>query len=401
MVARPTVSVLLGNEGRELGEDVMRHNSHYYGLDVLRLVAASFVVLDHFGSYGWRSVAATVPADQLAFPFLTGMTNIGSVGVEIFFLLSGFVIAASAKGSTPLQFALSRAIRVFPALWLCGLVALVARATTGEPWGELANVFARSALLSPVGPYIDGVVWTLVVEAIFYLLVFVVLLRGGFGQIERVAKGLGMLSAAFITIMALAAACASLHPALATLAALCDRFPFKVLLLRHGVFFALGILLWAAFETRFSRTRVTWMLALTAFCTLELGINRGSAAETFITIALWWAGFAAVAASVAGSAAVSRRLGGWTRVAQDVGRLSYPLYLNHYSLGMVLVPALSAAGLGRTSAFGVSLGLVVGSSYLVMRYPERWIQKHLRARLRAQLKSSSTSREPMLPAGIA
>lgn len=375
----------------------MRNNAHYYGLDALRLVAASLVVLDHFGSYGWRSVSATVPEDQLAFPFLTGMTNIGSVGVEIFFLLSGFVIAASAQNTTPGRFALSRAIRVFPALWLCGLVAWVARATTGEPLGFLANVFARSAVLSPAGPYIDGVVWTLVVEAVFYLLIFAVLLRDGFGRIEAVAKVLGVLSAGFIIVMASALAFAEAHLTVASLAAMCDRFPFKVLLLRHGVFFALGIILWSSFERGFTRSKLAWIIALAAVCTIELGINRGSVQEAATTMVLWWAGFAAIAASVAHGSTVRRLLGGWTGPVGDMGRFSYPLYLNHYTLGMVLVPALAGYGFGRGTVFALSLGFVVVSSYLVMRYPERWIQQHLRARLRARLNGKATGK-PMLTA---
>ncbi len=380
----------------------MRSRIHYLGLDLLRLVAASLVVLDHFGSYGWHTVSATGPQSDLAFPFLAGMTNVGSVGVEIFFLLSGFVIAASAQGTAPVQFALSRGIRVFPALWLCGLIALAARAGAGEPLGQLVGFFARSAVLSPAGPYIDGVVWTLVVEAVFYLLVFAVLLRDGFTRIALVAKILGVASAAFVVVMAAAVIFSQIHPAAGTLAALCDRFPFKVLLLRHGVFFALGILLWSGFETGFTRVALRWMTGLAAVCTIELGINRGSAGEAFLTIVLWWTGLAAVVASVRWGEALSRMLGFWRKPIGNMGRLSYPLYLNHYTLGMVLVPALAGQGSGRAAAFAVSLAIVVASSYAIMRYPERWAQRLLRARLRARLKSGAAPGERgIMPAGLA
>ena len=380
----------------------MRSKTHYLGLDVLRLVAASLVVLDHFGSYGWHTVSATGAQGDLAFPFLTGMTNVGSVGVEIFFLLSGFVIAASAQGTAPVQFALSRGIRVFPALWLCGLIALAARAGAGEPLGQLVNFFARSAVLSPAGPYIDGVVWTLVVEAVFYLLVFTVLVRDGFDRIALVAKVLGVASAAFVVVMAAAVIFSPVHPAAATLAALCDRFPFKVLLLRHGVFFALGILLWSGFETGFTRVTLRWMTGLAAICTIELGINRGSAAEAFVTILLWWIGLAALVASVVWGETLSRLLGFWRKPIQDLGRLSYPLYLNHYTLGMVLVPTLASHGLGRGAAFAAALAIVVGSAYAIMRYPERWAQRLLRAKLRDRLKTGTAPGESrILPAGLA
>jgi peptidoglycan/LPS O-acetylase OafA/YrhL len=71
---------------------------HYFGLDLMRFTAAWFVVLDHFGLFGWKSPRAFASPNEIAFPFLHRMTGIGSIGVEIFFLISGFVIAGSAIG---------------------------------------------------------------------------------------------------------------------------------------------------------------------------------------------------------------------------------------------------------------------------------------------------------------
>ena len=359
---------------------------HYIGLDVLRLGAAGLVVADHFGAFGWHHATASATGD--AFPFLHGMENIGSIGVEIFFLISGFVIAASAKGTTASAFLLNRAIRVLPALWMCGLIAVAARATTGEPIGALLGFFVRSAVLSPVGPYIDGVVWTLVVEAVFYALIFAVLLRGGFARIERVAIGLGIVSAAFLGMFAVATLFAPGHPHVATLAALCGRFPFKVLLLRHGVFFAIGMLLWRGFDS--GRFRLGWMAAFALACSVEIAIDRGGIGDIAISLALWWAGLASIVVSVATGDAISRRCHRWIGAAQAMGRVSYPLYLNHYVLGMVLVPAFASCGLSRPAVLAVALGIVGGSSYLIMRYPERMLQRYLRGKLTARPRERGT-----------
>lgn len=57
-----------------------------------------------------------------------------------------------------------------------------------------------------------------------------------------------------------------------------------------------------------------------------------------------------------------------------LGRLSYPVYLNHYILGPVLVAALAALGLPRGAVLALALSAVLLVSYLVMAYPERVLQ---------------------------
>ena len=380
---------------------MMRKGVHYIGLDVLRIVAATLVVADHFGAYGWASPTTAARGDALAFPFLHGMETVGSIGVEVFFLISGFVISASAQGTSATHFILNRAIRVFPVLWICGVVALVARATTGEPLGALFGFFLRSASLSPAGPYIDGVVWTLVVEAVFYVLIFAVLLKDAFTKLDVVAKVLGTTSAIFLTVMGTAMLLAPSHLHLATLAALCERFPCKVFLLRHGAFFALGMLLWSSFNAGFNRPRMIWMTSLALACTLEIIIERGSLDEAIVPIALWWAAYVAIIFSVADAERLSGVLGRVLQPLQVLGRLSYPLYLNHYVLGMVLVPELVRHGLPRTGVLAVALALVVGSSYLIMRYPERQVQQILRARLKHWLSRGPDERSSRLRASSA
>lgn len=354
---------------------------HYLGLDLLRFFAAWLVVFDHFSLYSWEKVSAEAQGDAVAFPFLHGMGNIGSIGVEIFFLISGFVIVMSAKGVTAKQFILNRGIRVFPALWLCGLIALVARAMGGEPLTFLMESFFRSAVLSPIGPYIDGVVWTLIVEAVFYFLIFIVLYRNSFSRLESIARILGAVSAVFVSLMAAAIFLAYSFPFFEPITAICGRFPFKVFLLRHGVFFALGIFLWLCFDSGFTRARIKWMVLLSAFCSIEIWIDRDSLAGFLVPLLLWWASLATILVSVSNHQWISLRLKPWKGVVKDMGRLSYPLYLNHYSFGMVLVPALFSLNISRPWAFALSIFLVAFTSYLIVLYPERAMQSFLKSRL--------------------
>src|SRR5689334_12900580 len=102
----------------------------------------------HFGYYGWASQVSTrgaMWAHATAFPELLPMTWFGWVGVQIFFVISGFVIANSANAVSPIAFARSRVLRLYPAVWLCAPVTLMAWwVAGGETTRHLAGAFFRS-----------------------------------------------------------------------------------------------------------------------------------------------------------------------------------------------------------------------------------------------------------------
>ena len=369
--------------------------THLYGLDLLRIVAAAMVLLNHFGAYGWRHPDGFATGADAAFPALAFMVGTGAVGVEIFFVISGFVIAMSATGTRPFRFAAGRVIRIVPALWICATIALAARLLYGEPLGALLDAFVRSALLWPDGPYIDGVVWTLVVEAVFYGLVFFAMLAGPAVSFERLALAIGGASAGFIAVFAAAKFGWLGGP---ELAALLERFAFKLLLLRHGVFFAIGMLLFSMHRYGLRPWKLAACGAFAGFALAEIAASAGGGGPALVQGLLWLVGTGAVVASVRYRDAIEGWLRGRHALVRDLGRLSYPLYLNHYTLGMVLVPSLFAAGLGPWAALLAALGAVVGSSWLVTRGPERvgqaWLRALLRPRAREATAGSPASLRP-------
>ena len=370
----------------------MPSRRYYAGLDLLRLAAAGLVVVSHFGVFTLNDPVATGADPALAFPFLHRMQLVGSIGVEIFFLISGFVISASALGSTAANFAVRRAIRILPALWVSGLIAAAASLMIGLRPAAVAAELARSALLSPVGPYIDGVIWTLVVEAVFYLLIFASILTGLIRDIERLALTLGAASMAFIATAVTANALAAESAGAASLADVLQRFPFKVLLLRHGVFFAAGMLLSSGYKHGFSPKRLAWIAALTVFCSLEICLDRPGVRTDAACLGLWWTSLGVLLLSVSRAEPMIAAIGPRAGLVRSGGLLSYTLYLNHYTVGQALVLVLARAGLSGTPAMVASLSVIVFVSYVVMIVPERVLQRRLRNawRGRAALRRSAS-----------
>lgn len=143
-------------------------------LDVLRFVAALAVV-----SYHWlfNGIVNGKVASLSELPSVAGVARYGHLGVNLFFLISGFVIFRSAHGKTARQFAVSRAVRLYPAFW----VALLLTSAMTLAWGAASGLsvsapqVAANMTMAPqvLGvAAVDGVYWTLLLELAFYGLVF-------------------------------------------------------------------------------------------------------------------------------------------------------------------------------------------------------------------------------------
>lgn len=109
-------------------------------------------------------------------------------GVPIFFVISGFLISASWERSPDLKhYALRRALRIFPAMWVCLLVSImlmavlasikppvlwiVGQLTIGQPWTP--GVFRTYGVGTP-----NGSLWTIPVELEFYAVLPAIYLIG-------------------------------------------------------------------------------------------------------------------------------------------------------------------------------------------------------------------------------
>lgn len=342
---------------------------HIFGLDIIRFLAAILVLLNHFATYSATLPSLAAVPDDRAFAFLAAFEGVGATGVEIFFVISGFVIAMSAQGlsglSGALRFALARALRILPALWISGLVSFVALWLVGDNPISLLDRFLRSAILSPIGPYIDGVVWSLVVEAVFYMLVAGLILKGPRIPLYPVALCLGGISCLYLSGYILMVIIDNTG-----WISILDRFPFKVFLLRHGVFFAVGMLIFDRIALQKAgltgKISVLSTSAIVLFCGFGLGeiwigMRGVDLTATVAAIMTFLAGLIALQLSLRSYAVPV-----FPGLYRYLGNMSYTIYLNHYTTGMVIVYVLAETSLTGLALFIASLLAVLVLSHIVL-----------------------------------
>lgn len=145
-----------------------------YQIDLFRFIAALMVVLFH---YTFRGFIAN--SSILEFNTLGSLFKYGYLGVDLFFMISGFVIYMSIENSNLLDFIKSRIVRLYPAFWICVTIsALVIYFWGGQNFSvNLKQYLANLTMLNGFFGInnIDGVYWTLLLEIKFYLLIGFVL----------------------------------------------------------------------------------------------------------------------------------------------------------------------------------------------------------------------------------
>jgi peptidoglycan/LPS O-acetylase OafA/YrhL len=180
--------------------------------NLLRMLAAIGVLISH------AYPISLGPAKMEPLSDLLGVT-LGTVCVMIFFTISGFFITRSFEQKHSLRsFLQARALRLFPALVvvLAATVIISALFLTVAPskmfWPAAGEYLLRNLLLfspkyplpgvfeaNPVGPAINGSLWTLNYEVMCY---FGVVLCGVLGLLRRPAAfalGSGLLLALYAT----------------------------------------------------------------------------------------------------------------------------------------------------------------------------------------------------------
>ncbi|MFH8502392.1 acyltransferase family protein [Streptomyces flaveolus] len=343
-------------------------------LDGLRLVAALMVAAYHYGGRGGSVTDAWGSSAQFQFPTLHTFFAYGCLGVQVFFVISGFVICMSGWGRSLTSFIASRASRLLPAYWAAVILVTAVFALpvvvyeAVSPSDALVNL---TMLQQPLGAdRVLGVCWTLWVEVRFYALFALCVVLPGANR-RRVL----MFCAGWLLAAALAQAA---HEPLLEL----------VLMPEYAPFFVGGVGLYLVHRDR--RDAHAWGLVAAGFLIGQhyavrdlwnaTDPNAFAHRTTFGIVLVVAFGFLAVAAVALGW--LNRANWRWLTVA---GALTYPFYLVHEHLGWVAIRFLHR-GLHVPSAatFALTVAGMLGLAWLLHRF----VEKPLTPRLRTVLSRS-------------
>ncbi|GGQ99622.1 acyltransferase [Streptomyces aurantiogriseus] len=330
--------------------------SRLHAVDGIRLLAALMVALHHFAGTNrvnqpdnriWDRPVSDI------MPTVFHVASYGWIGVEIFFVISGFVICMSCWGRTPKQFFVSRVIRLYPAYWFAVLFTtgvLVALPGVWErlPWRDV--LLNLTMLQSGSGVRnVDGVYWTLWSELRFYLLFLVV-----------VATGLTYRKVVlFCCVWGVAAMLAPVAklPLLELIANPEGAWYFiagLALYLMHR--FGQDLLLWGILG-------MSWLMAQRE---LGLRVDEVEHVSSWRGAVLIFTVFLLTMVAIA-LGHTDRIRGRWLVTA---GSLTYPLYLTHYAAGTTVINRLRDTMDARLLVGVVLVGFLV-LSWLVHRFVER------------------------------
>ena len=341
-------------------------------LDALRLLAALAVLSYHYTAIDQEFWGH--PATQ-EFPQLSLLTRYGYLGVELFFIISGFVILMTAYGRSLPAFVASRISRLYPAYWAAVIITVLLQAfwdggRSVEPVEALVNLTMLQEAWDVTS--VQGAFWTLWVELKFYLLIGVMLALGG------VTRGRAI-------------AFAILWPPLAQLARATDADLLESLLITSWApYFAGGMLLYLLHREG-PDLLVLLGLGMNVVLALQQATRYGDAVAPRHSDAPVSQAVLAVLVLLLFAVVYACSTGPLSRVDREwctaAGALTYPLYLVHGQFGFFVITGLS----GRVDSHLV-LALAASLSLLLAWAIHRFVERPSHGPMRRAITSSLTRR---------
>jgi len=339
-------------------------------LDGLRFAAAAAVMLFHYTAAEKRLWGGNT--SPVEFPGISAVSKYGYLGVELFFVISGFVILMTAYQRPIEAFVSSRVSRLFPAYWVAVIGTFVLQSFwSGDRSSTLLDALVNLTMLQGTAGVtnIQGAFWTLWYELKFYLLIGVFVTVG---MTRRRVIAFGFL-----------------WPVLAQIAAATSTtFLSSLLMPAYSPYFAGGMFIYLLH--RHGRDVVVWLgiamnFVLCARQALVYAEKRspeitGLQLDQMVVLALIAGIFAAiiVCSCTGWVARIQWRWLTW------LGVLTYPVYLVHGQLGFFMIDVLHA---GRNSYLVLGMAALASFvvAWLIHVLVEKPFQKPLRKAVLAAL----------------
>jgi exopolysaccharide production protein ExoZ len=321
-------------------------------LQACRAIAALSVVGYHFA-------ADTSQLPEMRRSFLSGLFRHGNIGVDFFFVLSGFIILYAhaddiGRPERLLRYLRNRFLRLYPVYWLYTGIILLAvvlgLSTVRSPNGALGWVTVLGLIrLAPVATPLN-VAWTLFYEVAFYA-IFATLI------VDR-RLGLAVFAAWLAAILYVHLGWAPYALAAPWASRICLNF-----------FIGMGAC-WA--HSRLGRRAALAVFAAGVIVILAalLTVDHGVSSLVFGAVIAAGCGLA-----ICGAAALERFKSWNVSILAGIGNASYTLYLVHVHIGSPLLKILARLGALRLMPldllFAVLVVVTTGIAYLLYLFIEK------------------------------
>lgn len=341
-----------------------------YHLDLIRFIAALYVVFYHFGFRGYAKDNFSI----LQFPPIESFSKYGYLGVDLFFIISGFVILMSVKNSNLIDFIISRVTRLYPAFWFCVLLsAMIMTFYGGDLFVvELDQVLFNLTMLNGFFgvEHVDGVYWSLVVELKFYILIGIILLIKQLKHIK--IFGYTLLSIAALQIF-LPFSEAPLYL----------RIIYYITFAKWSAYFVAGMFFYLIKSNRTILTNMIPIIvayAIAVYNAIEKANLRndlyGYNFNVAVVISLITVFFAIIFLI-----SINQLKGLNKRVFLSFGILTYPLYLIHQNIGYIIFNQLGNTVNKWVLLVSVIILMLI-TSFLISKKIEKPLGSYMRNKLR-------------------
>jgi peptidoglycan/LPS O-acetylase OafA/YrhL len=320
-------------------------------LDYMRIVACLMVLVYHYSFRGGVDGGWT----GLRFQEIDWLTRYGYLGVEFFFIISGFVIALTSEAATSRSFFRSRVLRLLPTYLICCTITfIICKLCSPDVFDlDFSDLLKNLLLLNFIvgTPPMDAVYWTLWVEAVFYFYVLCAISLSLSSRIELLS--FLWLLASFGLI---------LYP---------SHFLIKLTLADRAPWFVCGIVSFYAYRNGLTTTRaLVLILSYMAAC-WHLSNHAEHLRKTYseffddrIIYAIGGLFFICFAT-----------MRYWHRLCPEnsnvvvLGLMTYPIYLLHQNIGFSII-LRTAHTIGKYPSVILACTLVLLMSFIVLRYFE-------------------------------